>query len=176
MNREDHPAWAIYDLWRTNKLNEKYFSARLDLLEKINFAMDLTIAIMAPGGTVSALWFWNTELGGVLAKILLPIAAIVGVLKPLLNLVEKIKRMETCLSGYRLLAYDSGELIEALKRKHSYDKEIESKQKELSDKKRELIAQSPETKENQRLKRRIVEQINASLSDYDYYIPEDNNA
>jgi hypothetical protein len=176
MNRDDHPAWCLYDLWRTARLNEAYYSARIHALETTNFVMEIAIAVTAPGGTISALWFWNTDLGSVLWKILLPVAAIVAVLKPLLNLVERIKKMETCLSGYRLLVYDSAALIEELKRKRDFDQELLVAYKSASDKVRLLITQNPETQERKWLKERITAHINSSLMDYKFFIPEGDNA
>lgn len=175
MNRADSPAWGLYDLWRTAKLNEKYYAARSDFLQKINICMDITIAVTAPGGTISAITLWSTPVGAILWKVLLVIAAVVGILKPLLHLTDSIKKMETCLSGYRLLVHDTNEIINDMKQRRRYDDEIVKEYKEAYKRKGVLISQNPETKESKRLVSRFTEEVNRELADYDFYIPEESN-
>ena len=42
---ETHPVWNVYDRFRTTRLNVKYYSARLVCVKKINFIMELILAI-----------------------------------------------------------------------------------------------------------------------------------
>lgn len=150
-------------MWRTAKLNEKYYAARIDFLQKINLVMDVTIAVAAPGGTISALTLWQTQIGDVLWKVLLVIVAVAGILKPFLHLVDSIKKMDTCLSGYRLLIHDTGELIDDMTQRRKYDDRIVRGYKEAYKRKGVLISQNPETKENKKLISKFTQEVNKDL-------------
>lgn len=172
MNREDHPAWELYDLWRTAKLNVRYHSIKINRLEILNKFLEISLAITASGG-VAALWFWETQYGIYMWRILLVIAAFSSVIKPTLNLVEKIKKMETCLSGYLLLVHDTEVLIGNMKRLRAYNDEIINGFKDAFERKGVLISLDPFVKEDKNLTRRLTAEINKELSTYSFYIPQE---
>jgi len=83
MIREDHPVWEVYDLYRTARLNVKYYSELLHRTEIKNFLLDLILLCSAPTSAVAGLWFWETEIGHEVWKYFGVIAAFAAVLKPL---------------------------------------------------------------------------------------------
>lgn len=99
-NRIEHPVWGVYDLYRTARLNVKYYAARMHRLEQINFWMELFIAVTAPSSAITGLWFWDTQIGGILWKSLGMVAAVAAILKPLVLLSKKMKEYNEVLSGY----------------------------------------------------------------------------
>ena len=175
MNRNDHPAWVIYNLFRTSKLNEKYYSHKIKAYDTWNTIFEITIAFTAPGGTISALWFWSSPIGSYIWKIFLVIAAIVSLVKPFFKLTDKIKNIQECLSGYRVLTFDLKEMINDMIEKQKYDQEIKNRYKEATKRVRELILKSPEDKPCRKLIRRYTNEVNTELENFNFYIPEEND-
>lgn len=172
MKREDNPTWDIYDLWRTARLNTKYYSHQLQVCIFWNGFFDVISAITAPSGGVAALFFWNTAVGAVLWKILISIAAVSSILKPIFGFTDKIMKMETVLSGYRLLEHDTGLIINKLRQKQKYDSEIVKQFDEANKRKGILVTQCPEVKDNYRLRTKFADEVAAELKTYEYFIPE----
>lgn len=172
MNRNEHPAWNLYNLYRTARLNEFYYAARISHLQTINQVMDIVIAVAAPGGTISALAFWQTQVGSAAWKVLLPLAAVVGFIKPFLSLPDKIKKMEPCLSGYRMLFHDTGELINDMIQRRTFDSKIVEGFNEVYKRKGVLIGLNPETKPKKRLAIKCREDVDKEFEKYDFIIPE----
>jgi hypothetical protein len=126
MSREDHPVWSVYDKLRSACLNVKYYSRRLQSLERWNFGLEFLIGATAPSSAIAALWFWNTEYGQPAWRYLAVIAAIAAVAKPLLNLTKRIKEYESILSGYRTLEYDLREISTLIEQKKKYDHALQT--------------------------------------------------
>ena len=103
---EHHPVWVVYDLYKTARLNVKYYAARLNSIERQNFFIELIIAIAAPTSAITGIWLLKTDAGQELWKYVAGVAAFAAELKPVLKLPAKIKLMEQCLAGYRSLEYD----------------------------------------------------------------------
>ncbi len=103
MARDNNPVWTVYDKLRTARLNVKYYSRRLEQIERENFWIELILLVTAPTSAIAGLWFWNTEYGSLAWKYLGVIAAVAAILKPLLALTKKIKDFESVVGGYRTL-------------------------------------------------------------------------
>lgn len=173
MNRDDHPAWAIYNLFRTAKLNEKYHERKMHDVETLNFAIELALAITTPGGTISALWFWSDPVGAVVWKVCLVLAAIASLLKPLLKLPDKMKILQECLSGYRLLVFDLREIINDLIEKRVYDDEIKKRYKDAIGRTRDLVTKDSGIKKNKKLIHKLTDEVNKELEGFNFFIPEE---
>ena len=147
MARQDHPVWSVYDKMRTACLNVKYYSRRLQAIERLNFGIEFVLAATAPTSAIAALWFWNTEYGQTVWKYFAVIAAIAAVSKPLLNLTKRIKEYESILSGYRTLEYDLREIRSLVEQKKKYDQPLQLEFKKALQREKSLIAKNPETRE-----------------------------
>ncbi len=126
MTHETHPVWTVYDKLRTARLNVKYYSRRLQTLERQNFLIELVLLATAPSSAVAGLWFWEAEYGKVIWQYFGIVAAVTAVLKPLLNLTKRIKEFESVLSGYRTLEYDLMEIKSLVEQKKKYDSALQS--------------------------------------------------
>ncbi|MCU7940440.1 MAG: hypothetical protein KZQ64_13665 [gamma proteobacterium symbiont of Bathyaustriella thionipta] len=91
MAREDSPVWDVYDLYRSARLNAKYYSALLHQTEKRNFILEFILLLTAPSSAVAGLWFWDSLIGQEIWKYMGIVAAITAVLKPMLSLPKKMK-------------------------------------------------------------------------------------
>lgn len=164
--------WEVYDLWRTSKLNVKYYSSLQLCYTRVLITFDLVIAATAPSGTIAALWFWNTPQGSIIWKVLIIIASVVALIKPTLNLTEKIKKTDTVLSGYKMMCHDLDTLINQIKHSQQYDTSKVNTFDEIYKRKGVLISQDPEIKANIRKVKQFTDEVNNELQNYDYYIPE----
>ncbi len=172
MRREDHPFWEVYNHWRTAKLNIRYYSHYEYAHNAWNIIFEIAIAITTPTGAIAALWFWNTDWGAVLWKVLLVIASICSVLKPILKLQSKCAYFHQILTEYRLLHHDLDQLIYNVKCEKQFDKSFKDSFEKINQRERKLIADS-QTVDNQRAVDKFQDEINAQLADYEFFIPEE---
>jgi hypothetical protein len=170
-DRTRHPVWAVYNLYRTARLNIKYHSMRLQRLEQLNLGLELAIAVAAPSSAVAGLWFWDTTVGGVLWKLLGAAAAFVAVLKPLLALPRKIKAHSEVLSGYKALEHDLFELTQEVVHRGDYDSELREDYKRAVRRKGELALKDPEAKPRRKAIRRLMEEVKRELPAAQFYVP-----
>ena len=117
MANDQHPVWVVYDLYKTARLNVKYYAQRLSDIERTNFVIELVIAVAAPTSAVTGIWLLKTEVGQEVWKYIAALAALSAVLKPLLRLPHRIKSMEQSLSGYRALEYDVEQIVNRVGRR-----------------------------------------------------------
>jgi len=170
-NKKNHPVWGVYDLYRTARLNVKYYSARLHRIELCNLCMELVIAATAPSSAIAGLWFWNLPIGSIAWKVLGIIAAIFAVTKPILMLSKRMKAYNETLSGYRALEHDLYEIKEMIVQKQRYDDELKKDYQKALKRKGFLVAKDPETKQDKMLIKKLVSEINQELPVKSFYIP-----
>jgi len=110
---------AINDLYRTALMNRKYYAHRLSRYQAWNRALEITIA----AGTSSAVAGWGiwklTSVGGTAWGVLSGVAALAGLLKPILNLSKEIERYSKLHLGYCSLYYDLDLIIFELQLSHT---------------------------------------------------------
>lgn len=173
MRRQGHPVWSVYDKLRTACLNVKYYSRRLQAIERLNFCIEFVLAATAPTSAIAALWFWNTDYGQVVWKYFAVIAAITAVSKPLLNLTKRTKEYESILSGYRTLEYDLREIQSLIEQKRKYDQPLQLEFKKALQREKALIAKSPETRECARVKRKCEAEVLRQFPLDSFFVPEE---
>jgi hypothetical protein len=173
MSETDHPVWSVYDRLRTARLNVKYYCARLARFEAISFWLDLTLLATAPTSAVAGLWFWDTDWGRPVWKLLAVIAALTAVVKPLLNLTKRIKDYETLVSGYRVLEFDLMQVKIGIEQKRKYDNALQADFKRAQDRERSLIAKIPESKEHLKVKVACRNEVDRELPSEAFFVPEE---
>ena len=169
------PVWDVYDLFRTARLNVKYFSARLGRIEKQNLFMEVVLLISAPTSAVAGLWFFDTPVGEEVWKCFGILTAIVAVLKPLANLNKKIKKYEEVLAGYRALEHDLHEITILISQEQAYTKELKKEFKKTLKRKGVLVSKNPESKENKKLKISCEQDVLRELPIDHFYEPKDED-
>lgn len=171
--REEHPVWGVYDLYRTAKLNVKYYTCKLSRVESANFYMEVVLLITAPSSAIAGLWFWETPLGQQMWKYLGIASAIIAVIKPALSLTKKIKKYEEVLSGYKGLEHDLFEIKEMITQKLKYDKEMQNDLKKAIKRKGILVNKEPGEKIDKKLIACCQREVDTELPAEKFYIPED---
>ncbi len=173
MGRSDHPVWGVYDLYRTARLNVKYYSAKLHRAEVTIFWMNLILLITAPGSSIAGLWFWEEPAGKIIWQYFGAIAAFVAVLKPLLNLTKKIIAYEELRSGYRTLEHDLHEIKELVSQKRKYDNILQTEFRKALKRKGILVRKEPDSKEERKLKKKCEDEVKRELPPNLFYVPEE---
>lgn len=171
IDNENHPVWGVYDLYRSAKLNVRYYSARLHRIESTNIGMELVIAACAPSSAIAALWFWDTPFGALVWKLLGVIAAIAAVAKPIMMLPKKMKAYNEVLAGYRALEHDLYEIKEIISQNQKYDREQQMDFKKALKRKGVLAAKDPETKKDKKLISKLASEIKKELPVTAFYVP-----
>lgn len=173
MSETDHPVWSVYDRLRTARLNVKYYCGRLARFESISFWLDLLLAATAPTSAVAGLWFWDTEWGKPVWKLLAVVAALAAVIKPLLHLTKRIKDYETLVSGYRVLEFDLMQVKIGIEQKRKYDSALQAEFRRAQDRERNLVAKNPESNEHLKLKIACRHEVNQELPSEAFFVPEE---
>lgn len=172
-NRSDHPVWDVYDQYRTTRLNIKYHAYLLRKYKRINFWLEMILAISAPTSAVAGLWFWETEIGAISWRFFGVITAFVAVAKPLLKISDKIKNIEEILVGYKSLHHDLQSVTIMIRQEQKYDKFIKKRFYELLDKKKELITTSRVETIDKKLQSTCEREVLLELPVESFFIPED---
>jgi len=168
--QDSHPVWDVYDQLRTARLNELYYGRRLLSYERINFCSEVVVAVTS-SSAVAGLAFWSSEAGNPAWKAMLALAAVVTVLKPLLNLTKRIRSYEELFSGYRLLFHDLKDLRIDISQAQDYTGEHQTRFKKIIEKQRLLADKSPERMEHGRVKSECQAVVLAEFPARAFFIP-----
>jgi len=173
MSRENHPVWTVYDRLRTARLNVKYYSRRLETIERTNFCIELVLLASAPTSAVAGLWFWEEPFGKIVWQYLGVVAALAALLKPLLSLPRKIKEFESVLAGYRMLEYDLMEIKVLVEQKKKYDAGMQSELKKALQREKTLVGKTPETRERVKIKQLCEAEVLQEFPKETFFVPEE---
>lgn len=173
MSRGTHPIWAVYDKLRTARLNVKYYSRRLQSIERMNFWMEFVLLASAPSSAIAGLWFWDQPMGKIAWQYFGVVAAIAALLKPLLTLPKQIKEFESVLSGYRVLEYDLMEIKVLIEQKQKYDAPLQAEFKKAMQREKTLVGKTPETREKHKVKSLCEAEILLELPRESFFVPEE---
>jgi len=173
MKRETHPVWTVYDKLRSARLNVKYYSRRLENLERTNFWLELILLASAPSSAVAGLWFWESEYGNLIWKYFGVIAAVAAVVKPLLSLTKRIKEFEGVLAGYRMLEYDLMEIKSLIEQKQKYDSALQTELRKAIQREKLLVGKTPETSEKKKVKAICEVEVRNELPPDCFFVPEE---
>ena len=174
MALDDNPVWAVYDKLRTAFMNVRYYERRLQQTERMNFILDITLAIAAPSSAVAKLWVWDSTIGNISWTLMLTIAAFVSVIKPFLNLTKRIKNYEALVFGYRMLHFDLYEIKTSIDTSKKYDKNMQIEFKKSLQREKTLIGNCQETYENVAVKKQAQ---NETLDRYpieSFFVPKED--
>jgi len=144
----------------------------LSRAERNNSIIQTLITAAAPSSAIAGLFFFDTPLGKIAWQYLAAIAAIVSILQPSFRFPKKIKDYESLCSGYRVLFHDLSLIKSSVLNKKVYDQESQTQFKQAMLRLGELIKLSPNEKENRKLKKRCVQEVDRAHPAESFYIPE----
>jgi hypothetical protein len=167
----NHPVWDVYDLLRTARLNIKYYSHKLTNLKRINFYMEVALAIGAPSSAIGVFYFWNTTYGSIIWKWILGIIAVVALVKPFIKLSDKIGSYEKTVNGYRILEHQVEKNVIQIRQDKSYSEKHRTLLETAIEMEGKLKENDPETKINNKLRKKYQEEVLKELPAKKFYIP-----
>jgi hypothetical protein len=173
MEYDDHPVWTLYNELRTICLNVKYYERRLDSIERLNFWMDIALAISAPSSAIAKLDLWHTEVGNFFWIGMGIIAAVVSVIKPFLSLPKKIKEYEGLVSGYRMLYFDLREIKTLVEQYKRFDEKMQSDFQKALQREKTLIGKCTEVREKKNIKRICTAEVQKEYPPESFYVPKE---
>ena len=173
MASENHAIWSVYDTLRTVRLNWKYYCCLLARAQRLNFGMDVVLAITTPTSTVARLVFFKTGVGAIVWGYILAGAAVVAAVKPTLSLTRKIKELEGAAVGYRGLDFELLEIKQSVEHKRCYDKSLEREFEKATERLRHLIARTPIDKPKVRLLARCQAEVDHELPVESFFVPSE---
>lgn len=168
--RNGNPVWGVYNLYRTARLNSKYYTHEFNRLKNLNFRMEILIAI-STSSSAAIVWLFSTALGEIAWQTLGSAAALLAIIKPFLKLTDRASRMEAAHTGYRLLDYDLGVISEDIRQQGTYADDIRENFGNAQQKARELVEKSPDQEPERSLIKRFEEEVKLELPAANFYVP-----
>lgn len=165
----------IYDDYRTVHMSREYYACRLALLKRWNLAYDIILAVGASGvgasGTVVSWQLLQTPVGKTSWALFAGLVAIMSILKPILQIPEKIERYSKLHTGYCDLFYDFRELVENVNSTGGITQEMTDSLDRTRKRYRDLALQD-EVKPNIKLLRKCQSEVNRKTPLFDEWCPK----
>lgn len=114
---------GVYAKYRTELMNRKYYGRRLAATKQQAKILDIAVAI----GTSTAIgtWaLWRTAAGQDVWAALSAVAAILAVIKPLLQLPAQTERYTRLFAGHSAAFYSLQALVQEIDRERDYTKAV----------------------------------------------------
>jgi hypothetical protein len=166
-----HAVVDVYDLFRTARLNVRYLETQLKVLQGWSLGMEIVLALTA-SSIAGGLWIFQNNLGSIFWKFLGSIAAIIAILRPIIDLTRRIKRKQALLTGYRALEHDLHTIAVLVSQRRKYDAELQERFKNALDRKGRLIEQDSEALVNKKRLEKCYQEVLAELPADKFYVPE----
>jgi len=160
---DDHPVWEVYDLWRTCRLNVKYWSARMLRIRQQEFFLEYALMATAPSSAVAGLVFWKTQWGGVVWTVLTTMTAFLAIAKPLLRLSDRLAQLQRVVTRYRMIECQLEALANDIRRENRYSDESVTAFKRLETQVSEVSKDEPVERFNERLRQSLYDEVNREL-------------
>jgi hypothetical protein len=164
-----HPVWDVYDEYRTARFNVYYYEKKLSVIKRWNFSIELIIALSVP--SIAGLWFWETAAGGFMWKTIAALAALLAIVKPLINLSDKIQQNDEVLTKWRVLHGEFQKLTISISQYRKYDEKMREQFLRLLETKT-TIKEPPEAG-NDKLSMNCFKQVQEELPLDKFFEPEE---
>ncbi len=165
-----NPVWDVYNLFRTARLNIKYYSHKLTNLKRINFCIELSLAIGAPS-SAGGFYYGDTPCGSIVWKWILVITAVVALVKPIIKLSDKIASYEKTINGYRILEHQVEKNVIQIRQDQSYSEKHRMLLEFAVEMKGKLGENAPMIEINNKLRKKYQDEVLKELPVENFYIP-----
>lgn len=113
----------LYDSYRTALLNRKYYAHRLLVYQRWNLILELAVAV-GTSGAIGAWAIWKQGVGRNAWAFLAGLAALIAVVKPIIQLPKRIERYSKLHVAYSELYQDIDRLVSEVKLEKLLTKEM----------------------------------------------------
>ena len=169
---KEHPVWAVYDLMRTARLNEKYYASQLVRQARLRLAVELALSVFASTSVITGLMVINLPWGKTLWLLASILTAILALLAPLLRFGDKERSYESVLMKYRDLNTDLLELKSKIESKKTFDDENINTFKEILKKSSEIAQEAPLLVDNKKLLKEKTDEVSSEMLPSSFFVPE----
>jgi hypothetical protein len=152
--------WDVYDALRTARLNQYYFTERLQQVGKKNRVVEIVLAIVAPGSAVAGFALWNSDAGKVAWAAIAFVAGVVAVAKPILGYAAKVEQYQKLATTYRAIANELEDLVSAIRGSASYTAAETSRFSGIEERRRALASDEPLEPVDEALRSRFTQVVN----------------
>lgn len=160
---------AIYDLYRTALMNEKYNANRLTLFRRLNFFYEAFLALGA-SSTIAAWSLWKTETGRTSWSAFGGFVAVLVVLKPVFQIPKLIEEYSKRHTGYRGLYLSLDDMVSEIAVKKTLTPEDEVLFEGAKKQGKELALTDPEHV-NEKLLRQCQEEVEQKIPPTSFWYP-----
>ena len=167
--KTNHPVIDVYKEFMTARYNVRYFEKRISTLRRWNFSIEFTVALSVPA--IAGLWIWSTTIGSIFWQILVAVAAILSITKPLVRLSDKIQEVAEVLTKWRVLDGEYQKLSILISQRRRYDREMREQFLKLLDIKTTI--KDPQEEVNIKLSEQCYKKVQEELPLDSFFIPPD---
>lgn len=172
-DKNEHPAWSLYDEMFIMRFNICYLECYLRHLKTINMWMEILLGV-STSSAVAGFWLWRTAPGAYTWETIGVIAVVIAIIKPILNITEKISKNTELVTDARTINHNLNTIYLSMKQSQEYKDEHKERLIAIMRDKGNFIKENKAGNE----KKKISDQCNKSLKiDFppkDFYVPEVN--
>ena len=161
----------VYDNYRAVWMSRDYYACRLDYLQKCNLWYEIVVAIGASGSAVSGWYVWQTQAGAFVWALIAGAAALLAILKPILQLPKQIERYSKLYTGYCDLTYDYGKLVDDVRATGGITPEIRELLEKSEERFKDLSLQD-DPKPSEKLLRKCQEGVKRRTPNFEEWYPK----
>lgn len=160
----------VYDQYRTAIMNSKYYGELLEKFKKRNTIVEIVMAIMAPGA-IGAWAIWKEFPWDWLWRLLAASAALLAVLKPILDFQRQIERYSKLWAKYTDLTNDYATIVAEIQVNHAVSAELERRIGTADTRHAELSSEDDPVPEPKRLLEKM-EEVKEQVPADSLWVPE----
>jgi len=116
----------IYDCYRNTLLSQKYAAARLTRVRRRSRAIEIVLALAAPGA-VGGWAIWHTPAGGRVWELVAAAVVVLTVVKPFMNWQSEVERRTGIFMDFNSLYFDLKHLVIQISAEQGVSPEVEKK-------------------------------------------------
>jgi hypothetical protein len=163
----------IYDAYRDAALNRLYYGIKLARYRQLNFWVEIAIAIGATGsGGIAGFAVWGTIPGSYVWLVISGLAAVLALVKPVLQLGGRIENYTKLYAGYTNVFLELKEVVEDIAVAHAISERTRERYVGSRQLLREL-APLADPDRTQRLITKLQDQVNREIPPENLWVPDD---
>ena len=159
----------LYQDYRTALLNRKYYGHKLEFLQRVNLGLEVLLAI-STSSAIGGWAIWKNDLGSNIWAIFTAFAAILAILKSILNIGKRIEKYSKLFTGHSDVYYDLQEVVRQIESQCTFTPNMDRSYQKALERRRQL-AGDDDPKPNDRLRWRYYHEVNKEIPPRTLWVP-----
>jgi hypothetical protein len=162
----------IYDAYRNELLNRKYFAAMLSRYRHLNTSTEILVAIGGGSATagIASMAIFETLPGKYVWLLVSAAATVLSVIKPVLKIGDKIENYTKLYAGHSTVYFDLKDIVEEISVLKSFTPDLKRKYDSSKRLVKELGAKEDFSR-NDQLARKLQQEVNEEIRPDMLWIP-----